>query len=467
MTSSITSRFFYHIYPLGMCGCPARNDFTSPAGNGLVSLINRIPHLVSLGVNAVYIGPLFESTAHGYDTVVYYHVDRRLGNNDDLKALVRALHSAGIAVVLDAVFNHTGRDFFAFKNLKEKGRNSSYRSWYRGVDFSKRSPAGDDFTYEGWSGHFDLAKLDTENHAVREHLFGAVRFWIEEFGIDGIRLDAADVLPHEFLDALASFSKSLKPDFWLMAEVVHGDYRKWARSGRCDSVTNYELYKGLWSSFNDRNFFEIAWSLNRQFAHDGMYQGLALYTFADNHDVNRVASVIKNQAHLFPLYGLLFTVPGVPSIYYGSEWGLRGEKKHGSDAELRPAIRDTAEHGRLSGVPPACEPAVDSKALEAAIRNFARIRAEHPALREGNYRQLNVASEQFAFIRECEGESAIVAVNASERAEEIFFAPGAQCGTRGYWRDVLDPSAVFRCAGERLAVTVPPSWLRILVHAND
>ena len=123
MTSSITSRFFYHIYPLGMCGCPARNDFTSPAGNGLVSLINRIPHLVSLGVNAVYIGPLFESTAHGYDTVDYYHVDRRLGNNDDLKALVRALHSAGNAVVLDAVFNHTGRDFFAFKNLKEKGRN--------------------------------------------------------------------------------------------------------------------------------------------------------------------------------------------------------------------------------------------------------------------------------------------------------------------------------------------------------
>jgi glycosidase len=463
-----SNAFFYHIYPLGMCGAPARNDFSSSPGNGLRALKDRIPHLRYLGVNAVYIGPLFESAAHGYDTVDYHHVDRRLGTDEDLKELVSAFHEEGIAVVLDAVLNHTGRHFFAFRDIQEKGPASPYASWYRGVDFSRASPAGDAFMYEGWSGHYDLAKLDTENPAVREHLFSAVRRWIEEFGIDGLRLDAADVLSPDFMDALSAFAKSLKSDFWLMGEVVHGDYRNWARAGRLDSVTNYELYKGLWSSFNDRNFFEIAWSLNRQSGPEGMYRDIELYTFVENHDVNRVASVLKTEGHLWPLYGLLFAVPGVPSLYYGGEWGLRGEKKNGSDAELRPPVRETAEHGRHCGVPSACASRIDAGALELAIKRFAQVRAETQALREGRYRQLHVSSEQFAFIREPrEGArygAAVVVVNSSESEARVPVVTGLGERADGTWKDALDQGAAFAAHEGTLHATVPARSIRILTR---
>jgi cyclomaltodextrinase / maltogenic alpha-amylase / neopullulanase len=465
MHSSINSRFFYHIYPLGMCGAPKRNDFTSQPADGLRRLIDRIPHLTSLGVNALYIGPLFESTAHGYDTADFFKVDRRLGTNDDLKKLVRRLHDAGIAVVLDAVFNHTGRDFFAFRDIQAKGRSSAYTGWYRGIDFSRRSPAGDAFAYEGWAGNYDLVKLEPTNRDARNHLLDAARYWITEFDVDGLRLDTADILAPDFMDELASACKAVKPDFWLMGEVVHGDYRSWVRPGRLDSVTNYELHKSLWSSFNDRNFFELSWNLNREFGTEGMYRDLTLYNFLDNHDVNRLASTVKDRAHLVALYGLLFTVPGVPSVYYGSEWGLRGEKKEGSDAELRPAIRETAEHGTYSGVPDELKPVVDSAEIENAIRRFARVRAEHPALANGSYRQLHVASEQFAFIRESAGERIVVAVNAAPRPVTVTIGSVSNGGCAD-WADALESGATARETNEHLRVDVAANGIRILRAAN-
>jgi glycosidase len=174
-----------------------------PAGQGLARLQERIPHFEYLGITAVYLGPLFESTSHGYDTVDYYHVDRRLGTNRDLASLVRAFHERGIRVILDAVLNHTGRDFFAFRDIQMNGSSSGYRHWYKGIDFSRKSPKGDSFGYEGWSGHYDLVKLDTSNPDVRDHLFGAVSQWTRDYDIDGLRLDAADVLAPEFMDALS------------------------------------------------------------------------------------------------------------------------------------------------------------------------------------------------------------------------------------------------------------------------
>jgi len=273
---AMSGRIFYHIYPLGFCGAPRQNDFHCPAGPGLRSLAGHIPHWEALGVNAVLLGPLFESTAHGYDTLDYHYVDRRLGNNEDLRNLVRAFHDRGMMVVLDGVLNHTGRHFFAFRDLQEKREASAYRDWYRGLDFGGRSPLGDPFRYEGWNGCYDLVKLNSASAAVREHLLGAIRFWIEEFDIDGLRLDAADQLRPDFMDELSAHREALKRDFWLMGEVVHGDYRHWARPGRLDSVTNYELYKSLWSSFNDRNFFELSWTLRRQSGGDGMYRDLKL-----------------------------------------------------------------------------------------------------------------------------------------------------------------------------------------------
>ncbi len=457
MKQNITERNFYHIYPLGMYGAPARNDYQQPAGDALRRLQQWVPYLAEKGFNAIYIGPLFESTAHGYDTVDYYHVDRRLGTNTDLKDLVRACHDKGIAVVLDAVLNHTGRDFFAFKDIQNHGELSKYRHWYRGVDFGKRSPAGDNFGYEGWADHYDLVKLDTANSEVREHLFGAIHCWIEEFGIDGLRLDAADVLEPSFREALAAFCRSVKSDFWLMGEVVHGDYRQWANPSMLDSVTNYEAYKGLWSSLNDRNFFEIAWTLNRQFGDEGIYRDLCLYNFVDNHDVNRAASTLIEAAHLYPLYLMLYTMPGIPSVYYGSEFGMRGERQKHSDADLRPALSSPRKREDL---PPQNQPHPAADRLEEHISGLASLRRSFKALREGSYRQLHVSNEQFCYLRQKDSEQAVVVINSAATQQQVPYP----AELNGSWTDILNGNTHIELDASGRGLTVESSWGRILVR---
>jgi glycosidase len=443
-----TDKIFYHIYPLGMCAAPKRNDFCSPAGKGLSSLVNHIPRLLSLGVNALYIGPLFESGSHGYDTVDYYHVERRLGNNTDLKELVFALHENGISVILDAVFNHTGRDFFAFKDIKEKKEMSRYADWYLNVDFSRNNEYNDGFSYEGWAGHTSRVKLNLDCGAVREHLLGAVKYWIEEFDIDGLRLDAANVISLDFLRELSSFSKKLKQPFWLMGEIVAGDYRRLAHEGCLDSVTNYELYKSLWSSFHDQNVYELAWTLKREFSGDGLYPNLALYNFVDNHDVNRVASSLKNPEHLFPLYGALFCAPGIPSIYYGSEYGIYGERNERGDYDLRPAW---SEHWAESDV---------GKNLFGEISRFAKLRRESEALKNGSYCELLVSYEQlFAFSRETKDEKILVIINASYKNNECILKN--ETIENSEWVDLLSNDS-FSAAHNTLKIPLRSSWLRVL-----
>ena len=437
---------FYNVYPLGLCGAPARNDFSAPPVERLEVLTEWLSHIRRLGCNALLLGPVFESTAHGYDTADYWHVDRRLGTDETLRRFVVAAHTAGLRVVLDGVFNHVGRDFWAFRDVQANAENSAYRDWFAGLRFDARSSYGDAFAYEGWHGHYDLVKLNLANPAVREHLFGAVESWIRDFGIDGLRLDAADVVAIDFQRELAAHCRRLEPDFWLMGEIVHGDYRRWANPETLDSVTNYEAYKGLYSSLVDRNYFEIAYALERQFGPDGMYKGLPLYNFVDNHDQDRVASHLGQPRLLYPLYLMLFTMPGVPSIYYGSEWGLRATRRPGDDSPVRPALALAA------GPHPDGEPA-----LEEAISRLARIRTGSAALRRGGYRQLHVASEQLAFARELDGESVVVVLNSSDRPVDLALpAPSG-----GEWRDLLDNSVVVATDGQ-IRTTIPASWGRVL-----
>jgi cyclomaltodextrinase / maltogenic alpha-amylase / neopullulanase len=444
--------FFYHVYPLGLCGAEPRNDFHSAPLPRLDQLRGWIGHLRWLGADALYLGPVFESSAHGYDTADYYHVDRRLGSDDTLAGLTAALRAEGIRVILDGVFHHVGRDFWAFRDLRQNGERSSYRGWFSGVDFGRRSPHGDSFAYDGWEGHFDLVKLNVHHPDVRAHLFGAVRSWVERFGIDGLRLDVAYALDPAFLRDLAAFCRSLRPDFWLMGEAIHGDYRRIAGPGLLDAVTNYECYKGLYSSHNDRNYFEIAHSLNRLFGDGGLYHNLTTYNFADNHDVNRIASVLRNAAHLYPLHLLLFTMPGVPSVYAGSEWGVEGVKSGGDDLPLRPALPSPAA-ARAHGKHPDLAP---------SIARFASIRRRSVALRRGTYRQLHVAAEQFAFLREAEGERVVVAVNASAATARLEIPIAARDGEA--FEDRLDVGRVAEVRGGRLRVDVPPCWGRILAR---
>jgi glycosidase len=437
---------FYHVYPLGLCGAPARNDFAAEPVERLDRLTEWLGHIRGLGCNALYLGPLFESTAHGYDTADYWHLDRRLGTDETLRRFVAAAHDAGLRVVLDGVFNHVGRDFWAFRDVQANGERSGYRDWFAGLRFDGHSPYGDPFAYEGWHGHFDLVKLNLGNPAVREHLIGAVESWIHDFGIDGLRLDAADVVDLDFQRALAAWCQQLAPEFFLFGEVVHGDYRRWANPSTLDSVTNYEVYKGLYSSLVDRNYFEIAYALNRQFGPDGMYAGLPLYNFVDNHDQDRVASRLGDTRLLYPLYLLLFTMPGVPSIYYGSEWGMRGERKPGDDSPVRQAIDLSA--GPSMGAEPA---------LAGSIERLASIRSGSTALRRGSYRQLLVAAEQLGFVREVDGESVVVLLNAAARPVEV----AVPAPRDGEWHDLLG-SGTFTAVGGVLRAELPASWGLVL-----
>jgi cyclomaltodextrinase / maltogenic alpha-amylase / neopullulanase len=284
---------------------------------------------------------------------------------------------------------------------------------------------------------------------VKKHLFQAIEMWIRDFDIDGLRLDAADVIDVRFLSELSGMCRSIRPDFWLVGEVVHGDYRKWANPQTLDSVTNYEIYKGLYSSHADKNYFEIAYALERQFGERGLYRSLQLYNFADNHDVDRVASKLKNPAQLYPLYCLLFTIPGVPSIYYGSEWGIEGRKQRGSDRALRPAL----ELASLAQKNPQPD-------LVKAIAGFARIRLTTASLTYGDYRQLYVSSEQFAFARCTQDECVLVVVNDNGKTSEIELAGPNGFGDK--WEDLLNSGEIFKAGGGKLKVNTPPFWARIL-----
>ncbi|KHD37008.1 alpha-amylase [Clostridium acetobutylicum] len=402
---------FYHIYPLGLCGAPLSNDFTSKPIPRLKEIENWIPYLKSLGITALYLGPVFESTSHGYDTADYYTVDRRLGTNDTLKKLINKLHKNDIKVVLDGVFNHVGRNFPQFMDLIINKQTSSFATWFSGVNFNSKSPYNDNFSYDTWNGCYDLVKLNFNNNEVKSFILNAINFWISEFEIDGIRLDAADCIDINFLREISNFSKSISDDFFLLGEIIFGDYTRFASKNILDSVTNYECYKGLYSSHNSLNYFEIAYSLNRQFGDGGIYKNIPLYNFVDNHDVNRIASTLIDTSNIYPIYTLLFTIPGIPSIYYGSDFGITGVKQNNSDKYLRPRLKINE-----------LKNSKENKSLNNFIKKLCHIRINSEALTEGLYKQLFISNKLFAFLRYTDKEKIIVALNCSKECSQIEFS---------------------------------------------
>lgn len=391
---------FYHIYPLGLCGAPKENPYGEPV-HRLNQLVPWIDHIKEIGCNAIYIGPLFESVGHGYETTDYKKLDSRLGDNTDLANFVADCHEKGIRVILDGVFNHTGRDFFAFQDIKNNRENSAYRDWYCQVNFGGNNEYNDGFSYENWGGYNLLAKLNQHNPAVRDYICDVIRFWVKEFDIDGIRLDAADVLDFEYMKALRHVANEVKPDFWLMGEVIHGDYTRWVNEGTLHSVTNYHLHKALYSGHNDHNYFEIAHTVKRLYEMGGNRpDGLKLYNFVDNHDVERIYTKLTNKAHFAPVHVLLYTLPGVPSIYYGSEFGIEGKKEQYSDASLRPALSLDDFKGAL-----------EDNACTKLIAKLGDVRQRVPALSYGGYKELLLTNRQYAFSRTMDGQIAIVTVN--------------------------------------------------------
>lgn len=391
---------FYHIYPLGLTGAPKENAYGEPE-HRLNTLLPWIDHIKSIGCNAIYIGPLFESVGHGYETTDYKKLDCRLGDNQDLKNFVAECHKKDIKVIFDGVFNHTGRDFFAFKDIKEKREGSQYRDWYCNVNFGGNNEYNDGFCYENWGGYNLLVKLNQRNPAVKDYICDVVRFWVSEFDVDGIRLDAADVLDFDFMKALRHVANQVKPDFWLMGEVIHGDYSRWVNEGTLHSVTNYQLHKALYSGNNDHNFFEIAHTVKRLYEMGSSNpNGFKLYNFVDNHDVERIYTKLNNKAHFTPVHILMYTLPGIPSLYYGSEFGIEGKKEKFSDASLRPALNLEDYKNALT-----------DNSFTALIAALGRTRQQSKALSYGDYRELKLMNRQYAFSRNFEGESVVVTVN--------------------------------------------------------
>lgn len=394
---------FYQIYPLGFCGAPFEND--GVLTSRILKVIDWIPHMQKLGVNAIYFSPVFESDTHGYNTRDYTKIDCRLGTNEDFKTVCDALHTAGIKVVLDGVFNHVGRGFWAFQDVLRNRENSRYKDWFARIAFDGNSNYNDGLWYEGWEGNYDLVKLNLRNEEVIQHILSCVQGWVDEFDIDGLRLDVCYCLDKDFLKRLCSFANQVKPDFFLLGELLHGDYNQFVNDDMCHSATNYECYKGLFSSFNSMNMFEIVHSLLRQFGPENwtLYKGKHLLSFVDNHDVSRIASNLTNEKHLPLIYAMAFGMPGIPCVYYGSEWGAKANKSEGD-----PALR-------------ACFDAPVENELTAWISKLAHAKRESKALNYGAFKSLVLTNRQCIFERECEGERVLVAINADEAPYTAHF----------------------------------------------
>lgn len=443
---------FYHMYPLGMTGAPKENpkqsaDITpgQETSKGFLELDLWVSHMKGLGCSALYIGPLFESSSHGYDTRDYKLVDKRLGTNDDFAHFVKLCHEAGIRVVVDGVFNHTGREFFAFQDIRQKKWDSPYKDWYRNVNFDWHSPLGDPFGYDAWQGHFELPCLNLYNPQVKDYLFDVIRFWIDAFDIDGIRLDCANVLDFQFMKELRAQTEKMKEDFWLMGEVIHGEYSRWVNQEMLHSVTNYELHKSLYSGLNDHNFFEIAHNVRRLEA-----IGTKLYTFVDNHDENRIASKLNKKEHLPLAYLLLFTLPGIPSVYYGGEWGVEGMRTKTSDVELRP-----------------CIPMSDSKKLHCELTDLVtelcHIHTAHEEFAGGRYQELLLTNRQYAFARHGKGSVIITAANSDDNPSSLSIPVPISAKTA---EDLMD-GTIIPIKDGRLSITLPGNQGVVLKIRED
>ena len=442
---------FYHIYPLGLTGAPKQNTYGEPK-HRLNTLLPWIAHIKDIGCNAIYIGPLFESVGHGYETTDYKKLDSRLGTNEDLTAFVKECHRQGVKVIFDGVFNHTGRDFFAFQDIKKNRENSRYKDWYRNVNFWGNNEFNDGFSYENWGGYDLLAKLNQQNPEVRDYIGDVIRFWVNEFDVDGIRLDAADVLDFEYMKALRQVANEVKPEFWLMGEVIHGDYNRWVNEGTLHSVTNYHLHKALYSGHNDHNYFEIAHTVKRLYGMGGNRpEGLKLYNFVDNHDVERIYTKLNNKAHFAPVHVLLYTLPGVPSVYYGSEFGIEGRKERHSDDSLRPAL-SLGDY----------KDAIEENPYTRLVAALGKVRQNTPALSYGDYQELTLTNRQYAFSRNYQGESVIVTVNNDDKD----FTMNLPAGNAAAYVGALSGEKVAVDNG-RISVSVKANSGEIWIPASD
>lgn len=314
--SLLDHAIIWHVYPLGATGAPFRDFDPDETNHRLPRLITWLDYVVELGCDTLLLAPIFTSVSHGYDTLDHFQIDPRLGDEADFDRLISACQERGISVLLDGVFNHVS----AAHPLVGNGGPV------------KRDASGEPV---GWEGHSDLVELDHADPRAEDLVVDIMEYWLAK-GIAGWRLDVAYAVPTPFWAAVTDRVRRTYPDAVFLGEIIHGDYLDLIHHGHLDTVTQYELWKATWSSIKEVNFWELDHALGR---HAEFIRGGFMQTFVGNHDVDRIASVVGD-AGAAVAATLLFTLPGVPSVYYGDEQAFRGEKGTGfsTDDALRPPL---------------------------------------------------------------------------------------------------------------------------------
>ncbi|TFV43583.1 alpha-amylase family protein [Blastococcus sp. TF02A-35] len=404
---------WWHVYPLGFVGAEPRAEEGLPTRHRLGHLVGWLDHAVELGASGLALGPVFASGSHGYDTVDHLRVDPRLGDDADFDALVAACRERGLRLLLDGVFNHVGRGHPAFRAVLEQGPAAPTASWFR-----LRWPGGPQAWtpgtepgYDDFEGHSALVALDHSSPEVADHVVEVMTRWLDR-GADGWRLDAAYAVPTRFWAEVADRVRERHPGAYLMGEVIHGDYAGFVAEGHLDAVTQYELWKAVWSSLNDGNFYELDAALTR---HAGFLDRFTPYTFLGNHDVTRLASRLTDERHLAHALVVLLTLGGTPAVYAGDEHAFRGvkEDRAGGDDAVRPPFPATP--GELSplGLP-----------TYRLHQELIGLRRRHRWLHTARPRTVHLANEQLAYEVAGEGERLVVALNVAGAPAELP-VPGA------------------------------------------
>jgi cyclomaltodextrinase len=399
MPAWIQHALLWQIYPLGFVGAEAAAADRSGVVHRLGRLTSWLDYAVELGASGLLLGPIFASSTHGYDTIDYFRIDPRLGDEADFDALIEAAHRKGLHVVLDGVFNHVGREFPAFQRVIADATLAD-AAWFRKIQPEDRSP-GTAPDYATFEGHHQLVALNHDEPAVMDHVVNVMRHWLER-GADGWRLDAAYAVARRFWADVLPRVRDGFPDAYIFGEVIHGDYAGFVRETGVDAVTQYELWKAIWSALNDRNFFELAWAMDR---HNALLDSFVPLTFLGNHDVTRIASQLVDDRHLAHALVILMICAGTPSIYAGDEQAFRGIKQHraGGDDAVRPAFPAMPADLAPFGWP-----------IYRLHQDLIGMRRRHAWLHKAHTRTVELANTHFLF-EAVEGEHRLlVALNIAD-----------------------------------------------------